>query len=698
MPPTRERKRFGEMTPDEQAREQRLHDQTSRMLSTAPDPNGGRRGILDLTAPGRALRMHQTRCARRLLLEDAKKPFHERQTSLLAMHPMGTGKTITAIACIAGVHKMAPRVEDFVAIVVVPKSVLATWCETMRSWTTLGDKIVLASKETDLTAETFRGPVVIVTTKDVVLAARKTYMYWDEASGAWTRGIDPKLPLGQRARLRASMVDGALPTHPLFAHVETPREGHKKPITFLCFDEAHQNCDPATQYGGLGAAMAREATFVLGLSGTPVTSEPSQVAHLCHLLNARPAFLQEPKAWTGAGAGNATINRETVTAFRQHVIDEVDPDLLEGTTPLATVHVRFDPFIGRRADGSYDAAQHEKHDRYLNRAQRAVDAAARGEEGGEEKGLRTMQMCTTTVQLCFSATLGMHGAKAFQTNKGLYDEALKQPSQQMRLIWRMLRHRQTSGRTRIVVYSPSATMLELLRNQLAVWGGCGKLYLYTGKTMSTAKRDGMIGEFLGRETSRGVLLISGAGAIGTTICPGCETLFVVGDVPWTNAELRQAESRVRRLTQTQPVEIVRFVPLRSVVSGKYRVHACEAARLYEAVEHGNFENFKRDKSSQWKLRDSITVGLAPLDELGNYCEAAGAPPPAPPAEIAMPAPVLADDFELPPVSFPIDGFVEAPCDDDVAFDDGGDGAEASSSESRKRARDEHASSEAEDEL
>ena len=642
------------------------------------------------------MRMHQSSCARRLLLEDAKKPFHERETSLLAMHPMGAGKTITAIACIAGVYKMVPRLEEFVAIVVAPKSVLATWCETMRSWTTLGDKIVMASKEADLTADTFRGPVVIVTTKDVVLAARKTYMHWDEASSAWMRGIDPKLPLRQRARLRASMVEGELPTHPLFAHVEAPREENKKAITFLCFDEAHKNCDPATQYGGLGAAMAREATFVLGLSGTPVTSEPAQAAHLCHLLNARPTPLQEPKAWTGAGAGNATINRETVATFRQCVVDQVDPDLLEGTTPLATVHVRFDPFIGRRADGTYDDGQHEKHDRYLNRAQRAVDAAAKGEEGGEEKGIATMQMCTTTVQLCFSATLGMHGAAAFQTNKGLYEEALKQPSQQMRLIWRMLRHRQLHGRARIVVYSPSAMMLELLRNQLAVWGGCGRLYLYTGKTTSTAKRDGMIGEFLGPATSRGVLLISGAGAIGTTICPGCETLFVVGDVPWTKAELRQAESRVRRLTQTQPVEIVRFVPLRSVVSGKYRVHACEAARLYEAVEHGNFEHFKRDKGNQWKLRESITADLAPLDELGNYCEATGAPPPAPPAAIATPAPVLADDFALPPVSFPIDGFVESPCADDVAFDDDGDGAEASSSEDRKRVRDEDASEDEDD--
>ena len=671
------------MTPEQQATERRLHEQTSHFISTAPVANGKRPGILDLTAPGRALGMHQSSCVRSFLLADYEKPFDRRGRSLLAMHPMGTGKTISAIACIAGLYKIVPQLEDFVVIIIAPKSVLAKWCETVRSWTTLGDDcIVMAEKETDLTADTFRGPKVIVTTKEVVLAARKTYMYWDKQHNAWTRGIDTHLPHNQRVHKRAMMVDGALPAHPLFAHVEAPREGQKKPLTLLCCDEAHGNCRPGTLYGDLGAELARAASFVLGLSGTPVTSDPSQAAHLCHLLNARPTYLQCPKAWSVAGAGKGTINEETVKVFHQHVCDIADPDLLDGTIPSKIVHVRFDPFIGRRADGTYDKEQHEMHDRYLNNTRRAMDATARGEEGGEETGIVVMQMCTTTVQLCFSATLGMHGAKAFLTNNGLYDEALKQPSQQMRLIWRMLRHRQMHGRRRIVVYSPAATMLELLRNQLAEWGGCGRLFLYTGKATSAAKRDGMINDFLGPTTSRGVLLISGAGAIGTTLCPGCETLFVVGDIPWTKAELRQAESRVHRMTQKQPVEIVRFVPRHSIVEGKYRVHACEAERLYPAIESGNFEHFKRDKRNQWKLRESITTNLAPLDALGNYCAARV-------MEVEVPPPVLADDFHLPPVSFPIDGFVETRCDDDIVCD-GDDGVEASSAvalENRKRARD-----------
>ena len=646
MPHGREQKRFADMTPEEQARERRLHNMTSQFISNAPTTDGQRQGILDLTAPGRTLHMHQSSCVRRFMLADRQRAFDQRRLSLLAMHPMGSGKTISAIACIAGLYKMVPHLEDFVVIIVAPKSVLATWVETLRSWTTLADRVVMAEKESDLTAETFCGPKVIVTTKDAVLAARKTYMYWDRVSGAWTRGVDTHASHSERVRKRASLVDGALPTHPLFAYVDAPQEGQKKPIKLLCFDEAHGECNPDNLKGGLGAELSKRANFVLGLSGTPVTSDPSQAAHLCHLLNAHPTHLQDPKQWMVAGAGKDTINHATVTEFHNCVCDVADPTLLDSSIPSTTVYVRFGPFIGRRTDGTYDEAQHKMHNRYLTRAQRAPDAEARGEEDG------WMQMCTTMVQLCFSATLGMRGAEAFRSNKGLYEEALKQPSQQMRLIWRLLRHRQTHGRVRIVVYSPWATMLELLRNQLAEWGGCGRLFLYTGKATSAEQRERIIGDFLGPATSRGVLLISGAGAIGTTLCPGCETLFVVGDIPWTKAELRQAESRVLRITQREPVEIVHIVPRNSVVDNKYRVHACEEERLYPAIENGNFERFKRDNKNQWKLRDTVTSNLAPRDALGNYTVGAVA--------TEAPPPVLADDFELPPVSYPVEGYVEPP--------------------------------------
>ena len=678
MPQGRERKRFADMTPEEQARERRLHDVASKFISNAPPTDDQRQGILDLTVPGRTLHMHQTSCLRRVLLADRQRAFGERRLSLLAMHPMGSGKTISATACVAGLYKMVPQLVDFVVIIVAPKSVLATWVETLRSWTTLGDAVVMAEKESDLTAETFCGPKVTVTTKDAVLSARKTYMYYEKEKGAWVSGVDRNAPHSERVRKRASLVDGALPKHPLFAGVDAPQEGQKKPITLLCFDEAHEECNPDNLKGGLGAELARRAQYVLGLSGTPVSSNPSQAAHLCHLLNAHPVHLQDPKQWMVRGTGKDSINHETVAVFHHHVCDVADPTLLGTSTHSKTVYVRFDPFIGRRADGTYDEAQHQMHNRHLTQAQGAPDAEARGEEDGDGDGW--MQRCTKMVQLCFSATLGMHGAEAFRSNKELYKEALKHPSQQMRLIWRLLRHRQRHGRVRIVVYSPWAMMLELLRNQLVEWGGCGRLFLYTGKASSSAEhREGIIADFLGPATTRGVLLISGAGAIGTSLCPGCETIFVVGDLPWTKAELRQAESRVLRLTQREPVEIVHVIARNSVMDRKYFVHHCEEERLYPAIENCNFERFKSDNRTKWKLRDTITSNLVPLDALGNYSVRVAA--------TEAPPPVLADDFELPPVTYPVQGYVEPQCADSVALDGDDDNVEPPASVVRKRVRD-----------
>ena len=55
------------------------------------------------------------------------------------------------------------------------------------------------------------------------------------------------------------------------------------------------------------------------------------------------------------------------------------------------------------------------------------------------------------------------------------------------------------------------------------------------------------------------MLLSAAGAIGTTLCPGCEVLLCVGSVPWNSTTLDQAHGRIWRIGQTRPVEIVQFV-------------------------------------------------------------------------------------------------------------------------------------------
>ena len=257
----------------------------------------------------------------------------------------------------------------------------------------------------------------------------------------------------------------------------------------------------------------------------------------------------------------------------------------------------------------------------------------------------------------------------------------------MHLIWRMLRDRQSKGHRRIVVYSESTVMLTIARNYMAKAGHCGALFLFTG-ALNAQQRDIMIKDFLSENNPKGVLFMSSAGAIGTNICPGCDTMFVIGDLPWNNSDLQQAFGRVRRITQDKPVEIVVFEPRRSVTSAILSQHEDKRERLEKAMRDEDWTNFSSDVDERWRQMADLTMNLTTLDSEGNYkmtkemdqlledwkeacdqADAAGNPRPAKPAACNMPEAKLADDIALPPVSYPVMGFVELSSDVEDESDD-----------------------------
>jgi len=715
-----------------------LHKQWSLRLSNVHDPKRPTRpGILNLTDSDepnvedfdnwpRRLMHHQIVCIHRFFSKDLDLSFWQRKVSTLALHDMGTGKTITAIAAIAAVHKLVPRLEDFRVMMVVPLSVLTIWCETLNRWTALGAKIVKVEEASQITAETLKGPVVIVTTKDVLVCAYKTFMHyrkdaeeWFTANNkrrtrpGWLSGTDPSAHHSAKERLRRSEAmkanNGVLPPHPLFAHIDAcaqtkcpdigfteanpyPVPPHHPIFThafaFVGVDEIHDASNPKTQYGSVLLKVTRSAAYVMGYSGTPVRSKPSQAADLVKTLNLQGrdgqlAWLQERIRWQVRGKGKNSIRHDTINAFHKHGCDRVN-DTNISLTEKKPVHVRFSPWIGRMPDGTIHEAHITRHNAYLNRAQQKAIDAANGGARDEEYRASLMSCFNSSAQFCMSGVLGMHTASGFGKNKQLYDEALKQPSEQMRLIWRLIRDRQTQGHGRIVIYSESVVMLELLANQLTVWGECGKLALFTGKC-TLAQRDAKVAEFLDPATPRGVLFISQAGAVGVTLCPGCDTLFVVGDIPWTYAELMQAVKRVHRITQDKPVEIVYFEPIRSIIKVKYEAHREEEEKLYPAVLDNDFSNFDEGPVDEWRLRNSATLDMATVNEwdgcYGNttterdrlaqwqadylLAEGQGNPLPEKPLELVIEDPVLADDYDIQklwPCSFPVKDFVEPPCE------------------------------------
>ncbi len=599
-----------------------------------------------------------------------------------------------------GISQLVPREEDFKILVVCPVSVVQVWFDTIRDWTTLGDKVVMCDHQSKITDKVVSEASVIITNPDTLIQAFKTFMWKDpEAEAYYTkagklkhrwgyvRGVDPK-----NAKRKALFGDTLPPVHPLFKRLNTarttaapaPEGGWTDEQPQCCLpafagvfvDEIHTVSNPKTWGGHILGLLCKQAVYTVGLTGTPVRAKPRQVSWLVKVLNLQPEWLQESKYYSVHGGGENMIRRDTVTAFHNEGVDRADSTTID-LQPRTDVKLQFDPFVGRRMNGTHSAKQMKRHDTFLLRAQ---EEAAKMKE--DDKYRKTAddflwQAFSTMTQFTFCPILGTYSAQAFQKEPDVfYALAARQPTQQQRLIWRMVRDRQSKGHPRIVIFSESSVMLQIARNAISQMGHCGRLFMYTGALNRTV-RDTVLKEFLSPDTRKGVLFMSRAGAIGTNICPGCDTMFVVGDIPWNNSDLAQAHGRIHRITQDKPVEIVQFEPRRSVTTAKLDAHIDKRDRLEPAMRDEDFSKFSVDSDEQWRLRAEVTLSLTTLDKNGNYkkthdmedreekwraaCDAAdaeGNERPAFPPECNLPEALLADDIELPPVSYPVEGYVE----------------------------------------
>lgn len=586
----------------------------------------------------------------------------------------------------AAVHMCVPNLDDEKTLIVAPKSVLNMWDFEIRvKRTAYWDKktVLLADHQKKLTMDAIQAAKVIIVSPSVLTQAYMTFMFLNKQGIQYTtlngktkylpefqRGVDPKYTK------RVLKFAGRLPpVHPLFQFILDRKAQEKHAFTLAIVDEIHMCSKPTTWAGHTTKLLCAEACYTVGLTGTPVRSRPKQMAWIMGTLNVQPAWLAEPKFYVIRGGGEACIRKSTVTAAHEHV-DRVDGsvvDLVEKTH----VRIEYDPFVGIKPDGTFNKSQIERHDSFLLRAQRAAMETAQHGAFRKSHDDYVWSAITTMTQFTFDSTLGSYSAEAFNNQPKLYYRlAKKQPSETVKLIWRMLRHRQMAGKRRIVVYSASSVMLKIARNYMAITGGCGRLFLFDG-SLDNNERDATIRAFLSDDNPQGVMFMSSAGSVGTTLCPGCETLFVIGDVPWNNSDLDQAYARVHRISQDKPVEIVTFVPRRSVTEAKLKSHEDKRDRLEPAMRDEDFSNFSDTEESQWKLRAQITMGLSTLDATGNYkmtaeqlqvqiawqnaclaADAAGVPRPPTPPEIQLPTALRADDVVLPPVSYPVEGFVE----------------------------------------
>ena len=204
--------------------------------------NGGILKKYDANTRPHLLYPHQVLAVNHLLSRDIHTPIDQHNASLLLVHEVGTGKTISSILAVAACLKTAWKYPQpngaqvsyqGKVLIVVPKAVLEVWAETLNAWTNLGEKKLLlkAEAQKELTEDKIQTASVILTTPDTLVAAWKTFMYLPDrqevmrngelagsknAMDRWVHGIKP----GSK---QAGPSGDAKPlVHPLFADRKEP--------------------------------------------------------------------------------------------------------------------------------------------------------------------------------------------------------------------------------------------------------------------------------------------------------------------------------------------------------------------------------------------------------------------------------------------------------------------------------------------
>ena len=575
---------------------------------------------------------HQILAAHHLICKNWKQSYSDRAgTGLLFNHLMGCGKTHAGIAAAAVVKLCAvPIGDDGKALIICPPTTFAHWRAcieeivdfsnnyTDREKLSRGKGVLFASRHQDLTTESINNADLILTTQSAIQHAYLSYRILLRIPYVTRNGHERK------RKEWANRVDkngNEIPMHPFFKFVFRHKANGLKPFSIVVGDEMPLYCNPTTCVGRAVQFCCSSSVYVVALSGKPARSRPKQMAHLCKTACWTPPSFGEVKQWHVQGQKDTAVSRKTINAFMDSMVDLCDESTVD-LPEMTWQFYQFKPFMFLQTDGTVKDSQKKRHDGWMRwvkvkrqQAQMDPDYASHY-ESQMWRGLARM------TGYCFDATLGDHMASGFKENPiECYRMALEQPSNTVRVIYRSALKAFQHGIHKILVYSNSATQLQIFKNYCLDKGGCGKLLRYMGCTPQK-KRDVTLQRFLRDPNERGMLFMSSAGSVGTNVSPGCFTVFVIGDLPYNNSCLEQAVSRVRRIDQPAgtKIQVVVFEPQYSIASAKLVQHVDKRERLERALNRGDFSHFDPQRNEKWRLTTSIVDYLDDSDVNGNYPE------------------------------------------------------------------------------
>lgn len=397
-----------------------------------------------------------------------------------------------------------------------------------------------------------------------------------------------------------------------------------QPFDLVVVDEGQKLNKPKNGQHHCVSLITACSHFGVCMTGTAVKNRFDELAGLSNLMQVSQLYFRERRFWRQAGRLNEkTIRRATIQDFHQAYIDEIIKESHIELPETRLHHVTFEPFVGRNIDGSYNLDVINEHETCNYNCRRhsemLLEYVQTGVENPDFKDAKKnlWSSVTTCNNLDFCPVLGLHGADAFKKRTQLYHDCLQNPSQAQQLMYRYIRDRQIHGHPRISVHCESVEMLQILLNYCEQRGGCGGLYLFSGK-LSYTKRPQMVEDFL--KSKRGVIFLSPAGGEAITLCPGCEVQISFGCFGWSPQDLVQARDRIHRVGQNEPVEYIELVARGSVGAARLASHADKRDRLTPALCKRDFSKFKAGigEESKWKLDAVQAMRYAPIDDLGNY--------------------------------------------------------------------------------
>lgn len=638
-----QQKRLRDYNDEERAKHQKRADTLhSNLLVTSKT----KRGILNVVAYGNLATQlvpdyHQLMAAYRLVEKGHATPMEQRNASLLLMHEVGTGKTITAILAMAAVYSQKDRDPKSKILIVVPKAVLEIWAETIRKWTNKGDLLLVAAKQEDINHMGLQRAFAVLTTPDALVAAFKSFCYQDNSEAMkgvdkmkrWKPGIDPNPTTASGKKRLEEFGEAKPPIHPLFRHMCTQTSA--RPFLLTIVDEIHDQYKPTTIRGHVVRQFTQRSTYKLGLTGTPVSAKPDEFQYIAYTLDAQPKKLQQRAQYfegTAQQGRQQPLSKAGIDEFHRLLVDRVDASFLD--LPLRKyVPVEYDPFVGLDSEsGKTDVNIIEAHNEKLEAAQRALKQQVTYEQRMEHdisKWAKSQQSVFSAItamgQFEFYGPLGVMGAEKFgqdgKTERPTpYEKAAAAPSQAMMLILRLIESRQAACHPRIAVFSESVEVLKILQayfiSMRTQGADVGELFLFASG-MSAKQSEKMRTDFLA--CAKGVILLSQAGAVGITLCPGCEVMLSVGPLPWNATTIDQAFGRIYRRGQTKRVELIQLIARNSVTSVKLKLHEDKRERLAKALADRDWSKFT-EGDTEWRKTERIIGQCLALNDKGNYVD------------------------------------------------------------------------------